>query len=64
MALNIVKHDPSFKMADSLSPTIRKAFNDSQIAKSYASGRKKNQLASLMECYAHISSKNIKFNVC
>ena len=41
MALNIVKHDASFKMADSLSLTIRKVFNDSQIAKSYASGRKK-----------------------
>ena len=41
MALNIIKHDASFKMADSLSPTIRKIFNDSQIAKSYASGRKK-----------------------
>ena len=41
MALNIIKHDASFKMADSLSPTIRKVFNDSQITKSYASGRKK-----------------------
>ena len=41
MALNIVKHDASLKMADSLSPTIRKVFNDSQIAKSYASERKK-----------------------
>ena len=36
MALNIIKHDASFKMAGSLSPTIRKVFNDSQIAKSYA----------------------------
>ena len=26
MALNIIKHDASFKMADSLSPTIRKVF--------------------------------------
>ena len=43
MALNIIKHDASFKMADSLSPAIRKVFNDSQIAKSYASGRKKKQ---------------------
>ena len=41
MALNIVKHDASLKMADSLSPTIRKVFDDSQIAKSYASERKK-----------------------
>ena len=41
MALNIIKHDASFKMADSLSPTIRKIFNDSQIVKSYASRRKK-----------------------
>ena len=65
MAVNIVKHDASFKMADSLSLTIRKVFNDSQIAKSYASGRKKKkQPVSLMECYAHISSKIIKFNVC
>ena len=63
MALNTVKHDASFKMADSLSPTTRKVFNDSQIAKSYASERKK-QPVSLMERYAHISSKIIKFNVC
>ena len=41
MALNIIKHDASFKIADSLSPTIRKVFNDSHIANSYASGRKK-----------------------
>ena len=38
MALNIFKHGTSFKMADSLSPAIRKVFNDSQITKSYASG--------------------------
>ena len=31
MALNIVKYDASFKMADSLSPTIRKVFNGSQM---------------------------------
>ena len=60
MALNIIKHDASFKMADSLSPTIRRVFNDSQIAKSYASGRK---TVSLKEHYANISSKIIKFNV-
>ena len=41
MALNIVKHDASFKMADSLSPTIQKVFSDSSIAKLYASGCKK-----------------------
>ena len=41
MALDTIKHDASFKMADSLSPTIRKVFNDSQITKSYASRRKK-----------------------
>ena len=41
MVLNIVKDDALFKMADSLSPTIRKVFNDSQIAKSYASRSKK-----------------------
>ena len=41
MTLNIVKHDASFKMADSLSPTIQKVFSDSSIAKLYASGCKK-----------------------
>ena len=41
MALNIIKHDSSFKMADSLPPAIRKVSNDSQIAKSYASRCKK-----------------------
>ena len=41
MALNIIKHNAPFKMADSLSPTIRQVFTDSNIAKSYASGRKK-----------------------
>ena len=57
MALNIIKDDASFKMADSLSTRICKVFNDSQIAKSHASG-------SLMECYAHISRKIVKFNMC
>ena len=64
MALNIIKHDACFKIVDSLSPTIRKAFHDSQIAKSYASRRKKKQPVSLMKHYAHISSKIIKFNIC
>ena len=63
MAPNIIKHDASFKMADSLSPTIHKVFNDSQIAKSYASGGKK-QPVSLRERYVHISSKIIKFDIC
>ena len=55
MALNIVKHDASFKMADSLSPTIRKVFIDSQIAKSYASGCKKTTCI--------VSSTIIKFSM-
>ena len=45
MALNIVKYNVSFKMADSLYPTICKVFNDSQIAKSYISGRKKQPVS-------------------
>ena len=36
-------------------------FNDSQIALSYASGRKKQPVL-LMEHYAHISTKIINFN--
>ena len=63
MALNIVKHDSSFKMVGSLFPTIRKVFNDPQIAKLYASRRKKKQPKFLLERYTHISSKIIKFNV-
>ena len=45
MALYIVKHDAFFKMADSLSPTIRKVFSDSQITKSYAFGCKKQPVS-------------------
>ena len=41
MAPNILKYHVSFKMAASLSPTIRKVFNGSHIGKSYASGRQK-----------------------
>ena len=41
MALNIIKHNTPFKMADSLSPTIQQVFTESDIAKSYAPGRKK-----------------------
>ena len=66
MVLNIVKDDALFKMADSLSPTIRKVFNDSQIAKSPNRMHRdaKKQPVSLMERYVHISSKIIKFNLC
>ena len=58
MGLNIVKHDASFKMADSLSPTIRKVFNDSQNKspnRMHPDAKKQSVL--LMERYAHISSK-------
>ena len=63
MALNIIKHDASFKMADSLSPAIRKVFNDSKIANCMHPDAKK-QPVSLMERHALISSKIIKFNIC
>ena len=69
MALNIVEHDASLKvehdasfmMADSLSLTIRKVFNESP-NRMHPDAKKQPIL--LMEPYAHISSKIIKFNVC
>ena len=63
MALNIVKHDASFNMVDSLAPTIRKAFNGSKIAKSYASGRKKTTYIVKGGGWCHRNGKRVKVNL-
>ena len=63
MALNIAKHDVSFKMADSLSPIFAKSLMTHKSPNRIHPDAKKQPVSS-MERYAHISSKIIKFNVC
>ena len=50
-------------MVDSLAPTIRKAFNGSKIAKSYASGRKKTTCIVKGGGWCHRNGKRVKVNL-
>ena len=63
MALNIIKHDASFKMADSRSLQFAKSLMTHKLLHRMHPDAKK-QSVSLMELYAHISSKIIKFKIC
>ena len=50
-------------MVDSLAPTIRKAFNGSKIAKSYASGRKKTTCIVKGRGWYHRNGKRVKVSL-